>query len=217
MANRSVPIREASHASAWTLMTLGREVRRARTRSGRTQREIGAQVRRSASHISRMERGKVPRLSVLELTRIAAAVGLRVAVNAYPGVRRPLDAPQLKLLDAFNRRIHSSWTRTIEAVMPIHGDMRAVDELIRNVSVSCAVEAITRFADNQGQVRDARVKQRDIGADRLILLLKATHANRRLVRDALPVLADSFPISTRAALRALAAGEDPGGDCLILL
>jgi transcriptional regulator with XRE-family HTH domain len=201
----------------WTLMSLGREIRRARIAAGSTQRTVGARVGRSASRISRIERAKVPRVSVLEMTAVAAAVGLRLYVNAFPGHRRPLDAPQLQLLEAFNERIHGSWKRTMEAVMPRSGDLRAVDELLDNGVVSCAVEAITRFSDAQLQLRTARAKQRDIGAGRLILVVKATHANRRLLRDARPILADSFPIGGRAALRALAAGQDPGGDCLILL
>lgn len=198
-------------------MTVGREIRLARIRGGVIQRRVGARVGRSASRISRVERGRVPRVSLVELASIAAAVGLKLYVNAYPAGRRPLDAPQLALLESFNGRLHHSWERKLEAVVPIEGDLRAVDELLRNESCTCAVEAITRFIDGQAQIRAARAKQRDINADRLILLVKATHANRRLLRDAGPVLADAFPVRTRKALEALAGGEDPGGDCLILL
>jgi len=199
------------------MLDVGRELRLARVRSGMIQRQVGGLVGRSASHISRVERGKVRRASVPELMTIAAAVGLKLWVKVFPAGRRPIDAPQLALLDAFNSRLHPSWKRQMEAVVPIAGDLRAVDELIRNDACSCAVEAITRFIDAQAQVRSASAKQRDIGADRLILLIKASRSNRRMLHEAEPVLRDSFPIRTRGAMRSLAAGEDPGGDCLILM
>jgi len=217
MANRTNPIHEAARMATWVLLQIGRELHVARIRAGMTQRQVGAAVGRSASRISRIEAGKVPGVSVPELMRIAAAVGLKLYVNAYPGGRRPLDAPQLALMNAFNSRLHQSWRRELEKVVPLPGDLRAADELISIETCSAAVEAITRFADVQAQVRSARAKQRDLGADRLILLVKGSHANRRMLREAGVIIREEFPIGTRDALRALEAGEDPGGDCLIIM
>jgi hypothetical protein len=217
MGNRSSPIHDAAQRTAWSLLEVGREVRVARVTAGRTQRIVGAQIRRSASRISRIENGKVPRVSLAELMRVTAAVGLKLYVKTYPGGRRPLDAAQLALLRAFNARLHPTWQVTLEAPMPIPGDLRAIDEVIQTDECSCAVEAFTRFADVQAQVRSSRTKQRDINADRLILLVKGSDANRRIVHEAGPVLSQAFPVKTRAALGALGAGRDPGGDCLIML
>lgn len=152
-----------------------------------------------------------------DLIRFGAAIGLKVYLKTYPGGRRPLDAGQLALLASFNARLHPTWTRRLEVVVPIEGDLRAADEVIRIAACSCSVEAITRLADVQKQTRDGRAKQRDLKADRLILVVKGSHANRRLMRAAGRVLDDAFPISTRAALRALSTGEDPGGDCLVVI
>jgi len=182
-----------------------------------TQKHVGQLVGRSASRISRIEGGLVPRVSVAELMLIAAAVGLKLYVSVFASGRRPLDAPQLELLRAFNSRIHDSWKRELEKVMPKEGDLRAIDELISNESGSCAVEAITRFAEVQGHLRPARAKQRDIGATRLILVVKGSRANRRIIGEAADLLRQEFPIGTRDALAALAVGRDPGADCLILL
>jgi transcriptional regulator with XRE-family HTH domain len=217
MPSRTNPIHEATRQSRWVLMQLGREVRVARTRNGQTQRQVGAAIGRSASRISRIEAGRVSRLSVAEVMTVAAAVGLKAWLKVFPGGRRPLDAAQLALLERFNRRLHSSWLRQIEVVVPLPGDLRAVDELIRNDGCSCAVEAITRFADVQAQVRAARAKQRDLEVDRLILLVSNTHANRRMLREAGPILQESFPIGTRPALRLLGSGRDPMGDCLVII
>ena len=217
MSIRTSPIQEARRRTTWVLLTVGREIRTARHRSGMTQRSVGAAIGRSASWISRIESGHVRRVALAELIVVSAAVGLKLVVNAYPAWRRPLDAPQLDLLNRFNARLHGSWRRELEKVMPRHDDLRAVDELITLGDCACAVEAITRLADAQGQVRAARAKQRDLGAAHLILLVKSSHANRRMLREVGPILVESFPVGTRAALRALSAGRDPGGDCLIVL
>ena len=47
------------------------------------------------------------------------------------------------------------------------------------------------------------------------LVLDSRH-NRQVIRET-PPLHDRFPIDTRTALAALALGDDPGGDCLIVL
>ena len=201
----------------WVLMSIGRELRIARVRNGMTQRQVGARVGRSASWVSRVERGSILGVAVAELIAVAASVGLKLSLRAFPGGRRPLDAGQLALLGRFNRRLGPEWHRQLEKVMPIQGDLRAIDELIWTSTCSCAVEALTRIADVQGQVRPARAKQRDVAADRLILLVADTNANRRMLHEIGPALAADFPIPPRRALAALADGLDPGGDCLILL
>jgi transcriptional regulator with XRE-family HTH domain len=198
-------------------MTLGREIRVARYRGGMTQARVGKVISRSASWISLIEGGKVPGISVSELMLVGAAVGLKLHVTTFPAWRRPLDAPQLQLLNDFNARLHTDWRREIEKVMPREGDLRAADELISIDGCSCVIEAITRFADVQAQVRAVRLKARDLHADRLILLVRATNANRRMLREAGEMLAENFPILTKAALKSLGAGRDPGGNCLIVL
>ena len=198
-------------------MEIGASLRIARVANGQTQRQVGRAIRRSASRISRIEHGLVPRLSVTELAMVAAAVGMKLYMRLYPGGRRPLDAPQLALLAAFNARLHPAWRRQLEVPMPISGDLRAVDELIRTDGCSCAVEAYTRLVDIGRQLRLSRAKQRDLKADRLIWVVRGSHANRRLLHEAGPLLAQELPMATRPALRALSAGADPGADSLIIL
>lgn len=202
---------------AWVLTQTTRDIRIARITAGMTQRQVGNALRRSHSWVSRLESGRTKRVSVMELARAAAVVGLKLSVATYPAYRRPLDGPQLDLLHRFNRRIHAGWRHRLEVPVPIPGDLRAVDEVIRMDGCVIAVEAYTRMADVGRQLRSARQKQRDIRADRLIILVGASHANRRMLRGAGAMLDEDLPIGTRAALRALSAGEDPGGDCLILL
>ena len=83
--------------------------------------------------------------------------------------------------------------------------------------VEFAVEVITRLRDLQAALRAAQLKQRDIGAERLIIVVAGTNANRRLLDAARPALVASFELDTRRTLATLAAGQDPGRDAIIVL
>jgi transcriptional regulator with XRE-family HTH domain len=217
VATRTNPLHEATINGRWTLQRIGRELRLARITGGKTQRHIATQLGTSQSRVSIIERGRCSSATVLQLTRHAASVGLRLHIAAYPGGRRLLDAPQLALLNRLHAHLAAIWRWEQEVPIPIEGDLRAADARITAGGCVIVIEAITRLADIQAQTRAAQLKRRDLRAQRLILLLAATAANRRALREAGPVLADAFPIPTRAALQALAAGRDPGGDALLFL
>ncbi|HLB38380.1 MAG TPA: hypothetical protein VJL31_17555, partial [Gemmatimonadales bacterium] len=96
---------------------------------------------------------------------------------------------------------------------------RAFDALLtsRNGHTTVAIEAITRLRDAQAQLRAMARKQRDGQATRLVILLAAGHANRAALNSAADVLATAFPLGTRATLAALASGDDPGANGIVLL
>ena len=217
MATRRSPLDEATLDAQWVLQRIGKELRLARVTGGKTQGRIAGRLGTSQSRVSIIERGRCPSVTILQLSRHAASVGLRLHIAAYPGGRRLLDTPQLALLNRFRARIARAWRWEQEVPMPIEGDLRAADCRITRDGCAIVVEAITRLADVQAQIRAAQLKRRDLGAQRLTILLAATGANRRAVREAGPALADTFPVAPRAALTQLAAGRDPGGDTLILL
>ena len=79
-----------------------------------------------------------------------------------------------------------------------------------------AVEVITRLGDLQAQVRSARLKARDIGATRLVLVVADTHANARVVDALRLLLASDFELDARHVLGDLEAGREPSRDALIL-
>jgi transcriptional regulator with XRE-family HTH domain len=217
MANRQSVAGEASRFAQWLLRDAGRELRVARLVAGMTQREVGMTLRRAPSHVSRVEHGAIPGIGLHQLSRHAAAVGLKPYLRFYPVAARPLDRAQLDLIARFRARLASSWTVVLEAPMPATGDLRAADALIAIPGCRIVVEAITRLADVQAQLRSARRKVRDLDADRLVFVVAATSANRRAVADAGGATRDAFPVGARTALRRLADGRDPGGDALILV
>lgn len=167
--------------------------------------------------MSRIERAHLKGVTVAGLHRHAAVVGLRVWVRLYPGGRRVIDAPQIALLNRLRLRLRDSWTWQLEVPVAIEGDLRAADALLSRGDVTIVVEAITRLADVQAQVRAAQLKRRDIGATRLLLLVGGSTANRAALREAAPIINEAFLTGTRAILGTLAAGRDPGRDCLVVL
>ena len=78
------------------------------------------------------------------------------------------------------------------------------------------VEAETRLDDVQALERRIGAKQRDLGMERVILLLADTRHNRAVVLNN-PGVRLRFPIATRACLSALGRGADPGGDAHVFL
>jgi transcriptional regulator with XRE-family HTH domain len=215
--NRTSPLQEATLQARWTLRRLARELRLARIASGKTQAHVGRALGISKSQISRRERGETAGLAYVELARQAAVVGLKLSGRLYPSARRPLDGPQLELLRRFRERIGPAWDWQMEVPMPEPGDLRAIDAVIRSPAGSAAVEAITRFADVQAQYRAGRLKQRDLGLDRLILVVAGTSANRAAIAAAGDHLETYVPVRTREALRELARVRPPRADALVLL
>ncbi len=217
MATRTRPTYEATSLARWILTDVGRELRLARRTAGLRQIDVARRSGTSTSHVCRVEHGQVMTLAIPSIARMAAVVGLKPSVKLYPLGRRLLDKPQIELLARFRARLHPSWRWETEVPVPIHGDLRSGDCRITTNGCVILVEAFTRLADWQAQTAAAARKKRDLDADRLVILLAATHANRRAAAEADAVRTGSFPLSTKATLTALANGNDPGADAIVLL
>lgn len=218
MANRATrPVHEATRFAQWLRVDIGRELRLARLTAGMRQADVARLLGTSRSRVCRVEGGRVRTLNVEALARHAAVVGLKPYLKLLPLGRRLLDKPQVELLARFRARLHESWSWETEVPMPIPTDLRSGDCRITIPGCSILVEAFTRFSDHQRQTANAARKKRDLGTDRLVLLLAATHANRQAVAEAGPVAHGSFPLGTKEALAALSAGRDPVGDAIVFL
>lgn len=100
--------------------------------------------------------------------------------------------------------------------MPIPGDLRSADGVAATPAFDAVVEAETRLGDVQAVERRLRAKQRDLGVPRASLLVADTRHNRQVI-DQVPDVRHAFPIRDRHCLAALGRGDDPGGDCLVIL
>jgi transcriptional regulator with XRE-family HTH domain len=217
MATRVNQVAEADRLARWQLLEIGRELRLARITSGKRQADVGRVIGTSTAQVSRIERGKVASVAFWLLARFAGSVGLKLSVRAYPNRHRLMDAPQIDLLRRFTARAHATWWWETEVPMPLAGDLRAADAVGKITGCAAVVEVYARLADYQAQSRSARLKKRDLGADRLVLLIAGTSANRRAAREAGDALRASFPLGTKAILKAFREGRDPGADGIVLL
>lgn len=216
MASRVRSVDQAAHVGRRQLADIGDELREARLRAGLRQRDVAAAIGISQSKVARIEGGRLETVALLDVARHAGAVGLKLHARMYPAGPPLRDRAQLALLDRFHRRISPQWRVRLEAPLQLAGDQRAWDMLLWSGELTIGVEAISRLRDVQAQVRAAQLKRQDAKATRLILLVAATHSNRRVLAVAERLVHADFTVGTRPAFVALSAGLDPGGDALIL-
>lgn len=198
------------------LVRVGEELRLARAAAGLSSRRLGRAVGISHTQVLRLERGSAPHVDVGVLARMAAALGHDLSLAIFPVGSPVRDAGHLALLARLRARIAPVLAWRSEVPIPIPGDLRTADATITGRDVDAMVEAESRLVDVQATERRIAAKQRDLGARRVVLLLGDSRHHRELVRNT-PWLRERFPIGTRRCLRALSRGEDPGGDCLVIL
>ena len=207
--------------AAWLMQRdieqLGDDLRNARLDAGLTLREVGRQLGVSAATVLANERARPPGPRPDLLRRHAAAVGLRARIKVYPEGDPIRDAASIRLFDAFRARLPRLRFRPEVPVRADQGDMRAWDGVGDLPGCACAFEFVSRFHDCQAQLRTFELKLRDGTVDRLVLVVMATHANRRALRAARDVVAAAFPLTTRQVMAALSAGRDPGANGVVLL
>jgi transcriptional regulator with XRE-family HTH domain len=217
MAIRTRAIDEARRRWQSATRVIGEELRGARRMIGLTQSKLADAIGVSQSEISRRESGTARRFTGAQLAEHAAAVGLRLSVKLWPSGGALRDEAQARYIAEFVRRVGHAWRVMLEAPIPLAGDLRAVDILLRNGDVRIAVEVITRLADLQAQIRAAQLKARDVGATRLLLVVAGTRANREALAAARPSLVNAFDTDTRRILADLGRGADPGRDGIVVL
>jgi transcriptional regulator with XRE-family HTH domain len=207
---------DARYASRAAVLELGRELAGARLTCGASQAAVARVLGWSESKVRRIERGQRRSVTHEELSLFASVVGLRYSGRLFVGGARLRDATQVSTIEsyrAFARR--HGWECRAEEPIPISGDHRAFDLMLRADGVRLAHEFVSRLRDAQGQVRPMLAKQRDANVTSLILVLRDTVENRLAVREAGPMLLDLFPVASRAALRAIREQRDPGGNAIV--
>jgi hypothetical protein len=171
----------------------------------------------SVTELSRIERGLAPWASLLVLAQLCAIVGLDLAARAYPGGAPIRDARHAALLEKFHSLLHPDLSWASEVPLPIPGDHRAWDGLVRGSGWRYGAEAELNPADGQALLRRLNLKIRDGGVDGVILLLRDTRQSRQLRRELHAELAAHFPVPGRRTVKLLGGGFDPGGSSIVVL
>lgn len=192
-------------------------MRDARRAAGLTQEAVAQVVGVSRSFVAKVESGSIESASIPRLARIASVLGLELGVRVFP-VGSPLrDAGHLALLGRLRAHLTASWTWRTEVPLPVTGDLRSWDAMIRRGDIRIGIEAETRPTDLQALERRIHLKQRDAGIDIVVLVIADTRTNRQLVRSMSEVLRVTFPTPARELLGALEDGHAPPGSGIILL
>jgi hypothetical protein len=216
MGTRERPSDRGRRRAIDALRRLGNDHRLARTGAGLSLRDAGAASGAPHQQLLRFERGELDRISIPDLGAWCAVVGLDLALRSYPAGDPLRDRAHLALLERLRTRLHPSLRWKTEAPLPIPGDLRAWDALIRGGEWRLPVEAETVLGDLQATERKLTLKLRDSGADHVILLVADTTPNRRAL-GAAPGAFANLPLGTREMLRALSRGDDPGGSGIVIL
>lgn len=220
MSTRERPIDRGRRLAAADRIRIGHELRVARLIAGKSLEVVARASRISPSQVGRIERGVLPAVSVDQLARVGAVLGLDVRVRAYAGPDPLLDAGQVALLGRLRDRSHADLSFRTEVVLPIVGDQRAWDALIGGLTglmPELPVDADTRLVDRQAQVRRLMLKLRDSGFDAVLWVIADTRGDRDALAAGASTILPDFPISARKALGALADGRHPGGSAVVLI
>jgi transcriptional regulator with XRE-family HTH domain len=216
MVARERPTDRAERRIDETLLALGRELRRARIGSGLSQGSLEEATGISKSEVGRIERGRARSVPVRVLIRQATALGLVLPLRMYPDGDAIRDAGHARLLERFRIRLHPSLRWQTEVPLPIPGDRRSWDAIVRGTAWRIGIEAETVLDDAQAVDRRVSLKGRDGGVSHVVLLVADTPRNRRALNAVRTGFSD-FPLRTRELLAALAAGRDPGGSGIVVM
>lgn len=217
MVARERVIERAARRSRRLLIEVGAELREARLRAGLTLAAVGRAVGLSHSQVSRIERGLAPRVALADLVAIGAVVGLDLSAKLYPAGGPIRDVAQLEQESRFRGRLHPDLRMRTEVPIPAPGDMRAWDAMVDNGTERIGVEFEMRLRDVQALERRIALKQRDSALDRVVLVVRDSHANRRALHEHAELLRVTFPLATREILAALGAGRLPPASGIVVL
>ena len=216
MTSRSGPIARAIRVAAQDQARVVADIAQARRGAGLSRGEVGRACGVSRSTFARIESGDRRVTTLAELSCLGAAVGLEVRLRAYAAGDAIRDVEQARVLERLRPRVHVSLGWSTEVPLPIPGDLRAWDAVIRGPGWRIGVEAETALDDVQAVERRLALKQRDGDVDRVILLVADTRRNR-LALAASPASFGSLPLRTREVLAALREGRDPGQSGIVVL
>lgn len=217
MASRERPADRGLRLGREALLRLTGELRRARVNAGLSIDDVAAALGLSNAEVSRIERGLSRQVPFLTLSRFAAVVGLDLVSRLYAGPSRLRDFAQTSILADLRGLVHASLRWDSEVPLPIPGDQRAWDAMLRGTDWRFGIEAESSPHDGQAVVRRLQLKQRDGAVDGVLLAVRDTRTVRRFLEEASPILTPMFTVRSRDALRCLRAGSRPAGNALVIV
>ena len=194
------------------LVDVGEEFRERRLSLGRSQASVAAASRLSRSRYAWIEAGRIQSLTVFELNRIAAVLGLDAFLRLFPGGPAVRDAGQTSRLLKLLRLCAPPLRYRLEVALPPLSDRwerRAWDAVLFGGGERTAIELQMRLRDVQAMRRRHELKRRDDPTEHFLLLIADTRHNRRVLAEFEDLFAD-LPLLRPSVVRAaLEAGRHP--------
>jgi transcriptional regulator with XRE-family HTH domain len=218
MTSRRNSIDVAGRRASRQLRDILADGRRARFARGLSQAQVASALGCSRQLVGAIEASHLDDVGAIQLARYCAAVGLDLPLRTYPGASPLRDAGQLRLLGRFRSAVGGAWTWRTEVPVNAHSrDQRAIDALLTNGAHRIGVEAITRLADAQAQVRTIMLKQEAARLRCMLMVLADSRTNRRALRDGATTIDPAFPMRARGVLADLRGGRQPLANGVLLL
>lgn len=201
-----------------------RELLDARVLLGISQRTLAQELGCSQANLWRMEANK-SEVTITRLSEMASLLGLELSMGLHE-LGDPLrDKGQQVVGKRFEGLLSTNWFVTSEALLPMPGDLRSWDKLLRLRPTKDAaaarhlvgVDLESRIRDIQALVRRTRLRERDGGVDRILMVCSDSATNRRLVAQLREALGPEYATTPRAILRALRDGTELPGSGVILV
>jgi transcriptional regulator with XRE-family HTH domain len=191
---------------------IGDEYRERRTALGLSQLAVASAASIARPRYTRIEAGRIERLSIVEAARLGSVLGLDLSVRLYPGGQPLRDGAHAERLGRVGQRVRAPLRFRTEVVLPQRPDardQRAWDAEIRGRGARTAIELEMRLRDAQAVERRIGLKLRDDPPDHFLLLIADTRHNRRVLAAYPGLFADLPRLRPTTVFRALEAGSHP--------
>lgn len=192
------------------------ELRVTRTTADLSQNAVADALGWSQPSYWRFENGRSV-TSMIDISAAASVLGLELGAGLHLYGEPIRNKGHQALIARFRAQLSPAFKVLAEAPLPLPGDPRSWDLLLRIVGQVIGVEAETRVRDIQRLTRHVHQRERDGGVDEIVLLLAASQTNRALLGELLSSLGPRYATPPHALLTALRAVQPLPGSGVLLL
>jgi transcriptional regulator with XRE-family HTH domain len=196
-----------------SLREFGEETHEARIGAGLSQTALGRAVHMSAAKISRLERAQLPRLAIMDASRVAGVPGLDLVVRVYPGGSPLRDAAHAERLRRILSHVRRPLRHRLDVPLPQRPDQpmeqRGWDAMLYGHGRRTGIELEMRLRDAQATIRRHALKRRDDPVEGFLLVLADTRTNRRIYAENADLWPQLPRLRTSRVLATVEAGDHP--------
>jgi transcriptional regulator with XRE-family HTH domain len=198
---------------------VGEEFLERRLMLGQSQEHVAASCHLSRGRYGLIERGQSTSVSILEIDRIAAILGLSPSLRLYPDRMPVRDAGHAARLMRLLEHVRAPLNYQTEVALPVRDDryeQRAWDAMILGTGARTAIELEMRLRDVQAAIRRIDLKRRDDPTEHFLLLIADTRNNRRVLAEFDGLFAGLQRLKSSIVRGALMAGRQPGSGIVLV-